>query len=747
MGEGPDGNDNVVGRYGPNGGVWSSPAVWPGDGGYIYIPTASGSVSSSGSVGTMDAYQYGVNGSGAPTLNLVGKSDDAFGFGSSAPVVTSDGTTSGSALVWTVWSADGSGAGAELRAYDPVPVDGQLQEVWSAPVGTSSKFNPPGVANNRLYVGTRDGHVLGFGAPVGAPVTAPAPTFPTTVVGETSTETQNITALNAVTVTSLTATGPFTLGSPSQALPASLAAGATLTVPVTFTPTTAGPAGGGLTITAGTSGTSTVSYTGSGELAVANLTSTTSGVSFGGIAPGAESSATVGFANNGALPLSVQRVDLPTAPFTVSGTPAVGSSIQSGAQIVVNVTFSPTVNGSFSSTLEIDSTGGDVVVALTGNATNPGVLSISPTSVSYGSVAVGSTSTRSFTVSNTGGTNLTITKSKPPATGPFSASTQLSEGTTLIPGETLTETVVFTPSAVGTETDSWVINADDGSGLWTISFSGTGTSGGPVTSASTNPPHGYWLVGSDGGIFSFGSAPFLGSTGNLTLQRPVVGIVQTKDKDGYWMDASDGGVFSFGDSTFYGSIPGLGLGPAGSGLRHSLNDPIVGMVPSADGGGYFMVGSDGGVFAFGDARFEGSCPGIGGCAGSAVAVIPDTSGNGYWVLTSTGNVYAFGDAPYLGGPGHGTVVSAAATQVGNGYWVLLSDGQVFGYGGAANFGSPPPTAFNGYDPATAIFASSDGAGYWVSSALGDVFSFGDCSNLGDMAQTHLNGPIIAGAGF
>ncbi len=38
-------------------------------------------------------------------------------------------------------------------------------------------------------------------------------------------------------------------------------------------------------------------------------------------------------------------------------------------------------------------------------------------------------------------------------------------------------------------------------------------------------PHGYWLVGTDGGIFSFGSAQFYGSTGSLHLQRPVVGIV------------------------------------------------------------------------------------------------------------------------------------------------------------------------------------------------------------------------------
>ena len=109
----------------------------------------------------------------------------------------------------------------------------------------------------------------------------------------------------------------------------------------------------------------------------------------------------------------------------------------------------------------------------------------------------------------------------------------------------------------------------------------------------------------------------------------------TKDHGGYWLDASDGGVFSFGDTQFYGSIPGLGLHPAGSGLPNSLNAPIVGMVPSNDDGGYFMVASDGGVFAFGDAHFAGSCPGIGGCSGAAVAVMPDASGNGYWLVTQT----------------------------------------------------------------------------------------------------------------
>jgi hypothetical protein len=258
---------------------------------------------------------------------------------------------------------------------------------------------------------------------------------------------------------------------------------------------------------------------------------------------------------------------------------------------------------------------------------------------------------------------------------------------------------------------------------------------------------GYWLVGSDGGIFSFGQAQFYGSTGSLHLQRPVVGIVPTADHGGYWLDASDGGVFSYGDTQFYGSIPGLGLHPAGSGLRGSLNAPIVGMVPSIDDNGYFMVASDGGVFAFGDAHFAGSCPGIGGCSGSAVAVMPDASGNGYWLVTSTGNVYTFGDAQYFGAPGHGTVTSAVASPDGLGYWILLADGQVFPYGDAASAGSPTTGDFGGLNAATAIFSTSDGAGYWVASALGSVYNFGDAPDDGGMAGTHLNGAIIAATGF
>jgi hypothetical protein len=315
---------------------------------------------------------------------------------------------------------------------------------------------------------------------------------------------------------------------------------------------------------------------------------------------------------------------------------------------------------------------------------------------------------------------------------------------------TATSATVVVPQGSGTVTvaGSSVL----GTGVQTSSFT-YGASPPPPSTPPPAPPappqHGYWLVGGDGGIFTFGSAQFHGSTGSLRLQRPVVGITPTNDHGGYWLVASDGGIFAFGDAGFYGSIPGLGYLPAGTpGNVKRLNAPVVGMVPSADGGGYFMVASDGGVFAFGAARFEGSCPGIGGCSGPAVAVMPDATGNGYWLVTATGHVYTFGDATYFGAPGpEGTVTSAVRTPDGRGYWILFSNGHVAPFGDATNLGGLPAGATAGVGSASAIFSTADGGGYWVATADGAVYPFGDALYDGSMVGVHLNAPIIAAVGW
>ncbi len=83
---------------------------------------------------------------------------------------------------------------------------------------------------------------------------------------------------------------------------------------------------------------------------------------------------------------------------------------------------------------------------------------------------------------------------------------------------------------------------------------------------ATSTGRGLWLTASDGGIFAFGDAGFLGSTGNLKLNKPVVGMSRSPSGAGYWLVASDGGIFAFGDAGFLGSTGNI-----------RLNQPVVGM--------------------------------------------------------------------------------------------------------------------------------------------------------------------------
>ena len=71
------------------------------------------------------------------------------------------------------------------------------------------------------------------------------------------------------------------------------------------------------------------------------------------------------------------------------------------------------------------------------------------------------------------------------------------------------------------------------------------------------------------------------------------------------------------------------------------------MVPTRDGGGYWLIASDGGLFAFGDAGFHGSL-GAAPPSSPIVGVAPTPDGGGYWMLEAGGTVHGFGDAPTVG---------------------------------------------------------------------------------------------------
>jgi hypothetical protein len=89
-------------------------------------------------------------------------------FGSGSPIVTSNGTTSGSGVLWITWCPPVGCQEAELRAYNPAS-SGEPEPFWTAKVGFASKFSRPDASGGHIYVGNREGALIGFGATSGPP--------------------------------------------------------------------------------------------------------------------------------------------------------------------------------------------------------------------------------------------------------------------------------------------------------------------------------------------------------------------------------------------------------------------------------------------------------------------------------------------------------------------------------------------------------------------------------------------------
>jgi hypothetical protein len=210
---------------------------------------------------------------------------------------------------------------------------------------------------------------------------------------------------------------------------------------------------------------------------------------------------------------------------------------------------------------------------------------------------------------------------------------------------------------------------------------------------SAGLPTGYWLAGADGGVFSFGQAPFYGSAGCLnppsctsSVERaaPIVGIAEDDATGGYWLAGADGGVLSFG-APFDGSAGCLNPPSCTSSVEPAA--PIVGIAATPDGKGYWLVGADGGVFAFGDAGFFGSAAND-DLNASIVGIAATPDGKGYWLVGADGGVFSFGDAGFFGSHAGAVptppVVGIAPTPDGNGYLLLDPDGFSYSFAAASN---------------------------------------------------------------
>ena len=252
----------------------------------------------------------------------------------------------------------------------------------------------------------------------------------------------------------------------------------------------------------------------------------------------------------------------------------------------------------------------------------------------------------------------------------------------------------------------------------------------PIETVPVASNEGFWLLGKDGGVFSFGTAQYFGSIGHLAGAKPVVSMAADPDGTGYWFVGPDGGIFAY-KAPFWGSTGAI-----------KLTKPIVGMAPTPSGKGYWLVASDGGMFAFGDAGFYGSTGAI-KLNKPIVGMTPTPSGKGYWLVASDGGIFAFGDARFFGSTGNMTlnepIVGMAAAPSGKGYWFVARDGGIFGFGDAPFFGS----AVNGNPaPVVGMSATKAGMGYRVARADGSVTFFGNAGAGGGLTGS-LAAPIIS----
>jgi len=117
---------------------------------------------------------------------------------------------------------------------------------------------------------------------------------------------------------------------------------------------------------------------------------------------------------------------------------------------------------------------------------NPGVLSASPSGVTFGNVQVGTTQTQSVALANTGGSSLTVTQVT--ATGAGFSTTGLVLPMTLTAGQGVSFSVVFGPQSAGTVTGNLAFANDASSTPLNIALAGTGGSGGGGGGGITESP-------------------------------------------------------------------------------------------------------------------------------------------------------------------------------------------------------------------------------------------------------------------
>ena len=288
-----------------------------------------------------------------------------------------------------------------------------------------------------------------------------------------------------LSISVISITGPE-FGLTGISTPKTISAGQSVPVALTFKPTAAGALSGSLTITSNdpTNPTMTVSLNGTGSTAaVGQLQDVPSSLSFGSVSVGSSGTKQITLSNTGNAAVQITSIAAAGTGFSVNGL-TVPYTLNPSATATLNVIFAPTTGGSVSGNITVisDANGSPLKIPVSGTGLQAG-LSVTPSSFAYGSVVDGQTKSQTFTITNTGGSSLTISQLAISGAG-YSLS-GLTTPANLAAGANTTFSAVFAPRTAGSLAGTVTVSSNAANSPATISLSGTGVAS--TVTLSANP--------------------------------------------------------------------------------------------------------------------------------------------------------------------------------------------------------------------------------------------------------------------
>ncbi len=346
--------------------------------------------------------------------------------------------------------------------------------------------------------------------------------FGSVQVGSNSSLSETVTNAggSSVTISQVGVSGTgFTLGGITA--PVTLTAGQSATFSVKFAPTSAGSESGNVTVTSDASNpTLTIPLSGTG-VAPGALGANPISLSFGSVQVGSNQSLSETVTNAGGSSVTISQVGISGTGFTLSGITA-PVTLTAGQSATFSVKFAPAAAGSVTGNVTITSNASNSTLAipLSGTGVAPGALGANPISLSFGSVQVGSNSSLSETVTNTGGSSVTISQVGISGTG-FTLS-GITAPVTLTTGQSATFSVKFAPTSAGSESGNVTVTSDASNPTLTIPLSGTGVAPGALGANPISLSFGSVQVGSNSSL-----SETVTNTGGSSVTISQVGISGT----------------------------------------------------------------------------------------------------------------------------------------------------------------------------------------------------------------------------